>query len=241
MTLPPPVVLCATAYHAWDTAIPFVRDLLDGSPFPIVLVVADVDTWRDLFSTVDRFYPRLDTPLHPGVSRGAGRQEAIEYIREYMATGSGEDPVIVQLDADTAYGHLPRYVDLYLREHDGTLLNAGANSRPDLANRMGHAVIARLSVFDRLGGYRDLFAREDMDLERRAVRAGLQRDVSGDPSDFARFPADRRGSDARRYERTFARRAGREARTILASVAVLGPWRGALRPLLDGARGRVEG
>lgn len=241
MALSPPVVLCATAYHAEDTAVPFVRALLDESPFTIVLVVADVGTWRYLGPTADRFYPRIDTPLHPNVSRGAGRQEAIEYVREYMATGTGEDPVIVQLDADTAYDHLPRYVDRYLRWYDDALLNVGANSDPVLNNRMGHAVIARLSVFDRLGGYRDLFAREDMDLERRAVRAGLHRAISGDPSDFVRFPADRRGSDARRYERTFARRAGREARTILASVAVLGPWRGALRPLLDGARGRVEG
>ena len=226
----PTVSLCATAYRqdgAWDRFI----DSALATPYEVTITTHTVDLWAVCGWSPDRSSVSWVPRSTRFVSRGAGRQ---------LAHDASRGDLVVQLDADTEYAHLDRYVARYLAEHDGALLDVGAASCP--GRDMGHAVIGRRDAFRAVGGYRDLFAREDVDLAQRARRLGLWVAMDGDPADFRRIlaPAER-ASDARRYERTFARRAGREARTLLASVAVMGVRAGALRPIADGLKGRVRG
>jgi glycosyltransferase involved in cell wall biosynthesis len=224
------VSLCTTVYNTESTVSAFLAPLL-ATPFEIVVVDGgSTDRTPELLRS---FAPRVRVHLSPShLSRGRGRDLAME-----LATGD----VIVQLDGDVIYRNVERYVEAYLQHHRGHLLDFGAAGR---SLRIPHLLIGDRSAFTAVGGYRDQFAYEDIGLTRRAREAGLLTVLPIDAADATKlslrgFTED--GHDAREYERTLSRQAGREIRNLLAKIPLVGLREAVVRPWSRALLGTVRG
>jgi glycosyltransferase involved in cell wall biosynthesis len=223
------VSLCTTVYNTEETIAAFLAPLLP-SPFEIVIVDGgSTDRTPELLRS---FAPRVRVHLSPHhLSRGRGRDLAMELA-------SGE--VIVQLDGDVVYRNIERYVEAYQRQYRGRLVDFGSAGR---SLRIPHLLIGDRPSFAAVGGYGDQFAYEDIAFTRRARNAGLLSIVPIDAADATKlslrgFTQD--GHDAREYERTFSRQAGREIRNLLAKIPVVGPREALVRPWTRALLGAVR-
>ncbi len=228
---PGSVSLCATVYNTEETVAAFLAPLL-ATPYEIVVVDGgSTDRTPDLLRQYgDRVRLHL-SPRH--LSRGRGRDLAIELAR-------GE--TIVQLDGDVVYRNVGRYVDRYLRDYRGRLVDFGSAGR---GLHVPHLLIGARDAFARAGGYRDTFAYEDLGLARRARALGLWVVEPIDEQDATKLSLrgfTRDGHDAREYESTLSRQMAREVRNLLAKIPLVGFREAALRPwkraLVEALRGR---
>jgi hypothetical protein len=154
-----------------------------------------------------------------------------------LATGA----VIVQLDGDVIYRNIERYVEAYRSQYSGRLVDFGSAGR---SLRIPHLLVGDRAAFAQVGGYRDTFAYEDLGLTRRARAAGLLTVLPVDASDATKLSLrgfTRDGHDAREYERTFTRQAGREIRNLLAKIQIVGPREAVVRPWTRALLGAVRG
>jgi hypothetical protein len=213
------VSLCTTVYNTQETIAAFLEPLL-STPYEIVVVDGgSSDRTPELLRS---YGTRVRTHLSTRhLSRGAGRDLAAE-----IATGD----VVVQIDGDVVYRNVERYVETYRHRYRGRLVDFGSAGR---SLRIPHLLIGDRSAFAAVGGYRDTFAYEDIGLMRRARAAGLLTIVPIEAEDATKlslrgFTVD--GHDAREYERTLLRQAGREIRNLLCKISLVGPRDAVVRP-----------
>jgi len=215
------VSLCATVYNSADTVESFLEPLLQTGHETVVVDGGSTDgTWTKL---VDARRLGEITPVRRDrwTSRGRGRQIAFD-----SSTGD----VVLQLDANIRYSHLDRYVERYLDEEIGSLVNFGYAKRPHDGGAR-HLLIGTRNVWNQVGGYRDLFAWEDIDLAQRAGTLYVTREIDLDDA----VPLKVKGlvsgeSDGKRYATGVLRRMIREAVTLRDQVRVKGVRKGLVEP-----------
>jgi glycosyltransferase involved in cell wall biosynthesis len=224
------VSLCTTVYNTEETIAAFLAPLL---PTPFEIVVVDGGSTDRTPDLIRSYAPRVRAHLSTRhLSRGRGRDLAAEIA-------SGE--VIVQLDGDVVYRNVDRYVEVYRQQYRGRLVDFGSAGR---SLRIPHLLIGDRAAFAAVGGYRDTFAYEDIGLTRRARDAGLLTIVPIEAADATKlslrgFTVD--GHDAREYERTLTRQAGREIRNLLCKIPLVGPRDAVVRPWARAAVSVVRG
>lgn len=225
----PSVSLCTTVYNTEETVAPFLEPLL---PTPYEIVVVDGGSTDRTPERLRTYAPRVRLVLSvEHLSRGRGRDLAV-------STSTGD--VVVQLDGDVVYRNVPKYVDLYLRRYRGRLVDFGSAGR---SLRIPHLLLGDRALFARVGGYGDTFAYEDIGLTRRARAAGLLTMLPIDADDATKLSLrgfTRDGHDAREYERTLSRQAGREIRNLLAKIPLVGPREAVVRPWTRALLGTVR-
>jgi glycosyltransferase involved in cell wall biosynthesis len=224
------VSLCTTVYNTEETVEAFLGPLL-STPYEVVVVDGgSTDRTPELLRSHE---PRVRVHLSSRhLSRGRGRDLAME-------VASGE--ILVQLDGDVVYHHVDRYVEAYRQQYRGRLVDFGSAGR---SLRIPHLLVGDRAAFAAVGGYGDTFAYEDIGLTRRARAAGLLTVLPIDAGDATKsslrgFRQD--GHDAREYERTLARQAGREIRNLLAKIPLVGPREAVVRPWTRALLGVVRG
>lgn len=217
------VSLCATIYNSEDTAEEFVRSAVGLADEMVVVDGGSGDRTWPILTALSREYTQL-TAARFGrwVSRGRGRQLAFD-------RSSGD--IVLQLDANVAYRNLDKYVaDYRARFPPSQLVNYGlvGRHRPDGET---HFLIGTRAAWTAVGGYRDLYAYEDIDLARRAGPRYVESPIDLDDA----IPLKVRGrtsweSDTKRYETSLPRRWLREMVSARDRIRVVGLRRAWPRP-----------